>query len=155
MSNSQGSSGKGTVQSQSQQQQQQQSRKSGSPSQDRSQNSPGRSPHTYSNPYENVLVGEMSNNNSAMTSSELSEIPRDYLAQLTVLKHLAKEVQVCCRNNIFFSLFVVQCYNILNVLCINLIFFKSKTKIYSKIPLEVPQVVTYFVQPVFQSLNQT
>jgi hypothetical protein len=32
--------------------------------------------------------------NSASTSNELSEIPRDYLNQLTVLKHLAKEVQV-------------------------------------------------------------
>lgn len=36
-----------------------------------------------------ALLGE-----AGLKSNELSDIPRDYLNQLTVLKHLAKEVQV-------------------------------------------------------------
>jgi len=50
--------------------------------------------HSYSNPYENFTMEDESGNNNALTSSELSEIPRDYLNKLTVLKHLAKEVKV-------------------------------------------------------------
>jgi hypothetical protein len=74
-------------------------RKSGSPAQqdqdqDRHQSSPGRSSHSNSNPYDTFDLSS----NSAMTSNELSEIPRDYLDQLTVLKHLAKEVQVSSLN---------------------------------------------------------
>lgn len=39
------------------------------------------------------LLSEKSGD-STVTSTELLDIPRDYLDQLTVLKHLAKEVQV-------------------------------------------------------------
>lgn len=42
---------------------------------------------------EGLLSSERSGD-STVTSNELLDIPRDYLDQLTVLKHLAKEVQV-------------------------------------------------------------
>lgn len=61
-------------------------RKSQSPSRDIS------SSLSQSGGYEGLLSER--SGDSAVTSTELLDIPRDYLDQLTVLKHLAKEVQV-------------------------------------------------------------
>jgi hypothetical protein len=66
------------------------SKRNSTSSNPRKSQSPSRDTHSQQQhhlDYEAYLLGEGLKNN------ELSDIPRDYLNQLTVLKHLAKEVQ--------------------------------------------------------------